>query len=358
MQGSRRLTCCSACCLNAAVILLAALPWMQGGCRTACVRSLSPEAYVDLPAALPRMRGGCRTSCDVEARRPQSLYLPPCRGCEAAVAPPATWMPRGRSRLTCCLVVNVRQLSTYLPPPRGYEAAVGKLAALTIIGGVYRPTCRLTKDDARRLSLKLRPRRSGLQSSYLLSRPGCKAAIDTPATFTSRCRSRPTCRLVVDARRLSTYLPAYLPAVCRPEDEADLPAASLWMRGGSLLTCELDAEVVLPAASPWMRGGCRTICDLEAWRSRLTCRLAVDARRLSHYLRLLSLAKSSYLLPRRGCEAAVAFLRPAARSRSTCRLVVDARRLSPSCDLDAGGRSRPTCRLAADARRLSHHLRP
>ena len=168
---------------------------------------------------------------------PKSIYLPPRRECEAVLVLPAAW--------------------------RICEAALVLPAALKTPGEVCRHTYRLTKDDARRLSLKLRPRRSGSQSSYLLSRPRCKAAIDPPATFTSRCRSRPTCRLVVDARRLSTYLPACLPSAAQRMKPIYL-----------LPRCGCEAALFLPAS--WM-------------------------------------PKSSYLPPRRGCEAAVAFLRHGGR---------------------------------------------
>ena len=157
----------------------------------------------------------------------------------------------------------------------------------------------------------------------------------------------------------------YLPPRRKCEAAVNLLAASPWMRGGGLLTCCstawmqqstylptwleitegrsgptccfavnarrrppylllycLDAAVYLPAALSRMRGGCRSTCDIE------------DQRTLS-----------TYLLPRRGCEAAVAqptTLKPGGRSgliyrpgvywkrlSSTCRLSMDARRRSP-----------------------------
>ena len=162
------------------------------------------------------MRGGCRTFCDVQARRPKSSYLLPRHVC---------------------------------------EAAVGKLAVMTW---------------------------SSLEAAvvYLLPCRGCKAAAALPAALQPGSRSRPTCCLAVDARRLSHFLRRSSP----------------------------ETKVVLPAASPWMRGGCRTFCDVQARRP-----------------------KSSYLLPRRGCEAAVALsatFKPGDQSRPTCCLAVDARRLS------------------------------
>ena len=108
------------------------------------------------------------------------------------------------------------------------------------------------------------------QSTYLPPRRRCEAAVALPATLKPGCRSRftccldleitegrsgPTCCLVMNARRLSSYL----------------------------LLCCLNAAVVLLAALPWMRGGDRLACDL------------VDRR-----------AKWSYLLPRHRCEAVLA----------------------------------------------------
>ena len=133
-------------------------------------------------------------------------------------------------------------------------------------------------------------------------------------------RSRHTCRLALDARRLSHNL-----RLLSPKAEVVLPAASSrirggcrllaalpWMRGGCRLTCRHEdywmpksfylppccgckaavallrpgcpePEVDLPAASHPQRGGCRADCDLEDQRpeSYFTCRLSVDARRLS-----------------------------------------------------------------------------
>ena len=192
-------------------------------------------------------------------------------------------------------------------------------------------------------------------------------------------RSRHTCRLALDARRLSHNL-----RLLSPKAEVVLPAASSRIRGGCRLL----------AALPWMRGGCRTACDLEAveGRSRLTCRPGVDLS-----------SESSYPLPRRGCEAAVALpatwmlgdelitsaALPCIRGgcRFTCRIAVeiiggdshlfaaspvDARRPSsyllsgcpdaavviPASSRTTGGGCRLACRLAVDARRLSHYRRP
>ena len=61
------------------------------------------EDAVDLSAASPWMRGGGRPTCCVAAKMPQSLYLLPRRGCEAADALPAavTTTGDGSSRPTC-----------------------------------------------------------------------------------------------------------------------------------------------------------------------------------------------------------------------------------------------------------------
>ena len=84
--------------------------------------------------------------------------------------------------------------------------------------------------------------------------------------------------------------------------------------GWSVLTCRL-----LP-------GGC----------SRFTCCLAMDEAAVA--LPATWMPKTSYLLPRRVCEAAVALpptFKPGSQGRLTCCLVVDAGRLSHYCDLDA-----------------------
>ena len=226
-EGRSRPTCCLPMnarrpppyllpyCLNAAVDLPAASPWMRGGCRAAC----DLEAEVVLPAASSRIRGGCRLtcdlelisgrsrltrnlavdarrlspSCDLEARRPKSSYLPPRRGCETAVALPATLKHGGRSRLNRRLAVDARRLS---------------------------PSCDL---EARRP-----------KSSYLPPRRGCETAVALPATLKPGGRSRLNRRLAVDARRLSP--------TCRlgwrsPNAAVDLLAALLRMQDGSFLTC-------------------------------------------------------------------------------------------------------------------------
>ena len=90
------------------------------------------EASIDLPAASPCMRGGGCSTCDIEDRRTLSTYLPPCRGCEAAVEQPATWMAEGRSRLTRRLVVDARRLSHCLRP-RCPEPEVNLPADLELI---------------------------------------------------------------------------------------------------------------------------------------------------------------------------------------------------------------------------------
>ena len=143
-----------------------------------------------------------------------------------------------------------------------------------------------------------------LQSSYLLPRRRCEAAVALPATFKPGSRSRLTCCLAVDARRLSHFLRRSSP----------------------------EAEVVLPAASPWMRDCCRTACDIEDRRP-----------------------KSFYLPPRRGCEAALvlpAALKPKSSYLPPCRGCEEV-----STYLPPGGR-RLSCCLAVDARRRSHCLRP
>ena len=113
---------------------------------------------------------------------------------------------RGGGRLACDLD-DRRAKWSYSPPRRGCEAAVT-------------------------LPATLKPK-----SIYLLPRRGCEAAVNLLAALTwkPRRRSRPTYRLAVEARRLSTYLP------------------------------------------PWL--------EITERRGRPTCRLAVDARRRSHYLR-------------------------------------------------------------------------
>ena len=122
---------------------------------------------------------------------------------------------------------------------------------------------------------------------YLLPRRECEAAVALPATYKPGRRNRHTCR-------------------CRQEDEVVIPAA------------------LLP--------GCRR---------RPTCCLAVDARRLLPFCDLEARRpKSSYSPPRRGCEAAVVYLPPCrgceevstylppGGRRLSCRLAVDARRRS------------------------------
>ena len=249
------------------------------------------EASIDLPAASPWMRGGGRLTCDLDDRRAKWSYLLPRHRCEAAVALPAALLPgcssrltprlagyarrlshylrHGcRSRFTCRHVVNVRQQSTYLPPRRGCEAAVNLLADL-LPGWRSRPTCRLgwrSPKAAVVLLAALAGDHRRPQSSYLPPCRGYEAAVDLPATWEAR-------------RPKSSYLPP--------------------RRG-----CE--AAVAQPATSKNKSRSRLTCCLVENTR-RLssTCRLALDARRLSHRLR------------------------PGCRSRHTRCLVVDARRLSP-----------------------------
>ena len=108
--------------------------------------------------------------------------------------------------------------------------------------------------------------------SYLLPRRGCEAAVALPVVAkTTGCRSRFTCRLAVNARRLSRCLRPgvdlrpksfYLPPCCGCE------AAVAFLRPG----CP-KAEVDIPAASPWMRGGCRLPATYKpGTRNRYSCR--------------------------------------------------------------------------------------
>ena len=209
------------------------------------------------------MRGDCRPTCRFVTRRPQStlcraawrpqsVYLPPRRVCEAAVALPATWMPQ----------------SFYLPPRRVCEAALVLPAASPWMRG----GCRITCDFQAR-----RPK-----SSYLLPRRGCETAVALPATLKtggrsrSTCRldlefigggSRPTCRLAVNAR----WRPPYL-LLCCLKAAVVLLAALPWIRGGCRTACvrslSPEAYVDLPAALPWMRGGDRLACDLDDRRAK------------------------------------------------------------------------------------------
>ena len=204
------------------------------------LRRSSPEEEVALsigPEFIEgRSRSFCRLAvdarrlshyCDLEARSPKSSYSPHRRGCEAAVALPATWMPGCRCRHTCLLAVDARRPSSYLLPRRGCEAAVA-LPATWMPGCRCRHTCCLA-EDARRLSHNLRllsPKaevvlpaasswmRGGCRticdfeaqkpkSYYLLPRRVCEAAVASPATLKPACRSHPTCRPGVDLRRQS-----------------------------------------------------------------------------------------------------------------------------------------------------------
>ena len=171
--------------------------------------------------------------------------------------------------------------------------------------------------DARRLS----PLPAALKTTRGSSRPTCRRrntcrlVVDArrlSPCLTPGCRSRPTRRLVVDARRRTPFLP--------------LPTRD---------------EVALPAALPWMQGGCRPASCPDSSVVQLN-RLALDARRLSPLPAALKTTRGSS--------------RPTCRRRNTCRLVVDARRLSPC--LTPGCRSRPTRRLVVDARRRTPYLLP
>ena len=173
---------------------------------------------------------------------PQSIYLPPCRGCEAAVVLPVTWMLgdelitsaalpciRGGCRFTCRLAaeiiggdsrlfaaspVDARRHSRDLPPWKQQEAAVVPPATWRPLSS-YSPLA----VDAWRISANLPPRRGCEaavalpatwmpKSSYLLPRRRYEAAVALPATFKPGDQSRPTCCLVMYARRLSANLPS------------------------------------------------------------------------------------------------------------------------------------------------------
>ena len=185
----------------------------------------------------------------MDARR-HSRDLPPWKQQEAAVVPPATWMP----------------LSSYSPLRRGCEAAVGIPATWMLEDELITSAALPWMRGGCRTSCDVQARKP--KSSYLLPRRRCEAAVALHATFKPGSRSRLTCCLAVDARRLSSYLPT---------------------RHG----CE--AAVGKLAVMTWK----------PRRRSRLTRRLAVDARRLSANLRTGGLC------------------------RPKCHLAVDARRRSP-----------------------------
>ena len=151
---------------------------------------------------------------------PQSTYLPPRRRCEAAVALPATLKPgcrsrftccldleitEGRSGPTCCLVMNARRLSSYLLLCC-LNAAVVLLAALPSMQGGGLLTCRPGVDQRPKSSYS--PPRRGYEAAIVYLPPcrGCETAVALPATLKTGGRSRSTCRLALDARRLSSYL--------------------------------------------------------------------------------------------------------------------------------------------------------
>ena len=185
-----------------------------GGCRT-CRRDDNCEAADAGHAAVTTTGGG---------RRPTCRSLPTCcpaanprrrMPCPASVK--TTGGPRslnsasskttgGRRRPTCRLAVDARRRTTYLfcrrykaavpllaASPHGCEAAdalpcrrrlleaAGALFALTIIEGRSRDTCGIAA---------LRT-----QTSNLLPRLGCEAAVDIPVPSPLRSRSRPTCCL-------------------------------------------------------------------------------------------------------------------------------------------------------------------
>ena len=358
---------------------------MRGGCRITCrpgvdlrkkssnllsrrgctaavdfLRPGSPETEVVVPAALTIIGGGSGHACRfaVEARRHSSYLLPRCP--DAAVVACLLKTTGGGCRLTCRLAVDARRLSpsrrpgcsetnsSHLPPCRVFGAAVVLPAASPLrsleatvayllprpwMRGGIRETC-LRGNNRRPLSSHLRPgcrcrltrRLPWMHGGY---RQTCRLAVDARRLspyLRLGCRSHLTCYLAVDTRRLSHFLRR-----SSPETKVVLPAASLCMRGGCRQTCRHDLEFIgggsrLLAALPWMQGGGRLTCCSTAW-----------------------MPQSTYLPPRRRCEAAVALpatLKPGCRSRFTCCL-----------DLEiTEGRSGPTCCLVMYARRLSSYL--
>ena len=369
---------------EAAVDIPAASTTTGGGYCPTC-RRRSSEAAVDIPAS-SKTTGGCsRLLCclAVNARRrmpylptrrqleaalvlhaaddhwrPQSTYLLPRRGCEAADALPCLrddnwrwlsfYLPQtiigGRNRPTCCLAVDARRLSTYMPPQRQLEAAVDLLAAPPWMRGGGRLTCSVAA--IKPLSPYLLPRRIceavyalpclrednwRRQASNLPPRRGCEAADALPCLRKHNWRrqasyllqtisgglSRPTCRIAVDARRRMPYLPH------RRQLEAAvvlLATDDNWRRQTSYLPPRRGCEAAdaLPAAD-------------NNWR------------RLSSYL-----PQSIYLLPRLGCKVAVdlhaSIKKTGGCSRCTCCLAVDARRRMPYLpQTTTGGGRRPIC---------------
>ena len=133
----------------------------------------------------------------------------------------------GLCRLKCCLAVDARRLSANLRAGVDLRSESSSCCSKTT-GGLCRLKCCLAV-DARRLSANLR------------------AGVDLRSESSS-------CRLIMYARRLSSYLPPRRGC----EAVVALPAALL--PGGR----EAAATVVIPAASPWMRGGRRHTCCLDA----------------------------------------------------------------------------------------------
>ena len=225
--------------------------------------------------------------------------MPPCRDCEAAVVKPA-------ASLTGVAVVHLPpcpgcKAAGYLPTACRLENEVALAAALSWMQGGIHPTCCLSDGgrcrfsrlalDARRQSPYLSIATWRKKSSYLPPRCKCEAAVAQAATWIPRCRSRPTRRLAVDARRLS---PNLRPGCPKAADT--IPAAA----------AQRTKSPYLPS-----RHGCEAAVDLIAAadqrRSRTTCRLAVHERRLSPKLLPWSslVAAVAFLPPCSGCEATV-----------------------------------------------------
>ena len=206
---------------------------------------------------------------------------------------PATWKPGDRSRCTCriddhwrrqwtCLPLRRRSEAAFVIPSASMPGCCGRHACLLkTTGGGCRLTCRLAV-DARRLSPSRRPGCSETNSSHL---PPCRvfgAAVVLPAASPLRSLEatvayllprpwmrggiRETCLRGNNRRPLSSHL--------RPGCRCRLTRRLPWMHGGYRQTCRLAVDA--RRLSPYLRLGCR---------SHLTCCLAVDTRRPSHFLR-------------------------------------------------------------------------
>ena len=289
--GSHLLSCClelpclAFCCPEDPICCLAA--WSCRVLRFAARRI--PSAVLLLGAAVSELI--------VLPPEGWSVYLPTAWRCHVRFG---VLMPGGLSvRLTLLLPglpYPVTNLAARRIPPVGLllEAAVSYL--LTAARRLPCLTCFLLSRGCH-LSIFL----CGAVVSYLLVLP--------PQDW-----SILTCRLLIESCRVSLHA-AVLTGSC---SSFHLPTS--WRL--------LEASIDLPAASPCMRGGGCSTCDIE------------DRRTLSTYLppRRGYEAAVVYLPPCRGCEAAVeqsATWMAEGRSRLTRRLVVDARRLShylrPGC---------------------------